>query len=265
MLDAPIRAASAPEAKPFDPAIARRVLAARASAPQRPVLETKHGQAYDHLDFGCELKFVDGGDGQAGTIDGYASVFNIMDRGGDIVLPGAFKATLADWRKRKAQPPMLWYHDPSCPIGVWTELEEDEKGLRVKGEFIADIPQAAIVRAAMRAGAVKGLSIGYRSLDDEIDRTTGARRLKKVDLWEISPVTFPMLPEAQASAKGDFDPRALERALRADLNLSSADAVKAVAIVKQHLRDGGGQAEPAPRDGKADLLMSLRKASASLR
>lgn len=256
---APRPASASPERKPLG---VRYPVAARASAPRAP--ETKHGRAaIDSLDFACELKFA--GEEGAGTVEGYASVFNIMDRGGDIVLPGAFKASLADWRKRKAQPPMLWYHDPACPIGVWTELEEDEKGLRVAGEFIAGVPQADVVRALMKAGAVKGLSIGYQTVKDEIDRKTGARYLKQVDLWEISACTFPMLPEAQASAKGDLDPRALERALRDEMNLSSADAVKAVALFKKHLRDGGGQPEQAARDGAPDLLMSLRKAAQALR
>jgi hypothetical protein len=219
----------------------------------------------DRLGFDCEIKLA-GDEATTGTIEGYASVFNVMDRGGDIVMPGAFKATLADWRRRKSMPPMLWYHDPTCPIGVWSELEEDEKGLKVKGELILDVPQASVVRSVMRAGAVKGLSIGYRCGDHEIDRTTGARKIKKLDLFEISPVTFPMLPEAQITGiKGDFNPRELERMLRADANLSSADAVKAVAIFKKHLRDGGGQPEPGTRDGGPDMLMSLRKASAALR
>jgi HK97 family phage prohead protease len=128
-------------------------------------------------------------------------MFNLLDRGGDIVLPGAFKASLADWRKRKAQPPMLWQHDPYTPVGVWTELAEDEKGLKVTGELILDVPQAAAARALCLAGAVKGLSIGYRTIDYEIDRKTGVRKLKKLELWEVSLVTFPMLPEAQISGR----------------------------------------------------------------
>ena len=114
------------------------------------------------------------------------------------------------------------------------------------------------------AGAVKGLSIGYRTQDYEIDRTTGVRRLKKVDLWEISLVTFPMLPEAQISSVKSFDPRALEADLRRDANLSSAAAVKAIAVIKQHLRDGGAPSEPDSRDGVKDLLMSLRRAGTAL-
>lgn len=211
----------------------------------------------DRLAFDIEFKLADGD--TDGVVEGYGSVFGLLDRGGDIVMPGAFKASLADWRKRKALPPMLWQHDPWQPVGVWEEAAEDEKGLRLKGRLALDVPQAAAARALIKIGAVKGLSIGYRCQDHEIDRNTGARRLKKVDLWEISLVTFAMLPEAQISGIKSLDPRALEAELRQQCNLSSAAAVKAVAIVKQHLRDGGVSPEPDARDGVKDALMSLRR------
>jgi len=218
----------------------------------------------DRLAFDCEVKLA-GDDAAAGTVDGYGSVFGLLDRGGDIVMPGAFKASLAEWRRRKAMPPMLWQHDPSMPLGVWSDIAEDEKGLRIKGQLVMDVPQAAAARALIAAGAVKGLSIGYRTIDADVNRQTGARHLKKVDLWEVSLVTFPMLPEATITGiKQDIDPRELERALRAELSLSSADAVKAVAIVKKHLRDGGDGGHD-PRDGAKDVLMSLRKAASALR
>lgn len=219
----------------------------------------------DRLDFDLEIKLA-GNDGTAaGTIDGYGSVFGLVDRGGDIVQPGAFKASLADWRKRKSLPPMLWQHDPWQPIGVWTDLVEDEKGLKVSGQLVLDVPAAAQARALIQAGAVKGLSIGYSTKDYEIDKTTGVRLLKKVDLWEISLVTFPMLPEATIDAVKSIDARALESELRRECNLSSASAVKAVAIMKKHLRDAGDPPEPDCRDGMKDVLMSLRRANEALR
>lgn len=217
----------------------------------------------DRLAFDLDVKFAGDGSGE-GAIEGYGSVFGLLDRGGDIMLPGAFKASLAEWRKKKSFPPMLWQHDPWTPVGVWTDLVEDDKGLKVYGQLVLEVGQAKDARALIQAGAVKGLSIGYRTVDYDIDRNTGARRLKKVELWEISLVTFPMLPEAQISGMKSIDPRALENELRRDCNLSSAAAVKAVAIVKRHLRDGGGEPEQEPRDGMKDLLMSLRKAATPL-
>lgn len=218
----------------------------------------------DRLDFDLDVKLA-GNDSAKGTIEGYGSVFGLVDRGGDIVMPGAFAKSLADWSTKGALPPMLWQHDPYQPIGIWTEASEDEKGLRLKGQLIMDVPAAATARALIAAGAVKGLSIGYKTRDYEIDRETGVRRLKQVDLWEISPVTFAMLPEAQIDSVKSIDARALEAELRRSCNLSSAAAVKAVAIVKQHLRDGGAPSLQDARDGAKDLLMSLRKAGEALR
>lgn len=216
----------------------------------------------DKIAFDCEFKFDGGSD--AGFVEGYASVFGIMDRVGDIVLPGAFKASLADWKRRKKAVPMLWNHDPDDPIGVWPEIVEDEKGLKVRGELILDVPRAAQTRSLMLKGAIGGLSIGFRTLDYEIDRTTGARRLKKLELWEISPVTFPALPEAQASVKG-FDPTELEKRLRDEGDLSRRDAKAAVSIFRKHALRDAGQSDPSPRDEATDVILAMRKAAATLR
>ena len=219
----------------------------------------------DRQAFELELKFA-GGEQQAGQITGYGAVFNNIDRGGDVVLPGAFKGSIAELKRAKSSLPMLWQHWSNEPIGVWTDLEEDEKGLKVTGQLVLEVPQAAAVRALAAAGAIKGLSIGYETLDYAIDRTSGVRSIKKAKLWEISMVTFPMNTLASIDGvKTDFDARGLERMLRQNLNLSGADAVKAVALVKQHLRDGGDQPGQDPRDGEKDLLMSLRRAGEMLR
>jgi HK97 family phage prohead protease len=215
----------------------------------------------DHLDF--EAKFVAGD--QAGTVEGYASVFGVVDRGGDVVLPGAFKATLTEWKRRDGLPPMLWQHNPSQPIGVWTELTENDKGLKVKGELILDVPLATTARALMLKGALRSLSIGYQTQKASVDKASGARQLEKIDLWEISLVTIPALPQASARVK-NFNPRLLEAALKDELDLSGADAVRAIALMKKHLREGGDPPnEPATREGAAEMLMSLRKAAEALR
>lgn len=217
----------------------------------------------DKLDFDCEFKFDDGDD--AGTVSGYASVFGILDRVGDIVLPGAFKASIADWRRRKKSVPMLWQHNPDEPIGVWSELLEDEKGLKVGGALVLDVPRAGEVRALARKGAVGGISIGFRTLDYDIDRTTGARRLKKLDLWEISLVTFPALPEAQLTGVKNFDPRELEGALRDEARLSARDAKAAVSVFRKHALRDAGPPDPSSCDGMSDVILAMRKAAETLR
>lgn len=253
---------SAPERKPASPPHRSRPAGVILQPPPR--LERKSG-ALHRLAFDCELKFDEAGD--EGTISGYASVFGLLDRGGDIVEKGAFKKTLADLRRRKALPPMLWQHDCSNPVGVWTKLEEDEKGLKVEGKLALDYQRAADARTLIKAGAIGGLSIGYLTRDSDIDRATGARHLKQVDLWEISLVTFPMLPEATITgvkAGGDFDPQEWERAFR-DEGLTNREAKLAVSVVRKQavLRDAGPTG-PTLRDG-AGMLMSLRKAAAAFR
>lgn len=252
----------APQSKPSPPpAAAEPARSTALRAPERKS-ETKHlGQ----LDFECELKFTDEGD-EAGVISGYASKFDLLDRGGDIVKPGAFKASIADWKKRKAMPPILWQHDPYSPIGIWTDMKEDDVGLLVTGQLLMDIPQAGICRTLIKAKAVRGLSIGYETLDSDYDRQTGVRLLKKVNLWEISPVTFPMLPEALiAGVKGDFEPRLLERMLRDEAGLSNSEAKAAVSVFRKHALRDAGDPDAAARDERVEMLKTLRKATQALR
>lgn len=130
-----------------------------------------------------------------GTFAGYASLFNREDMGHDIVLPGAFRESLT--MRGPAGIKMLFQHNPSEPIGVWDHITEDARGLYVRGRLMLDVARAREVRSLMRAGALDGLSIGFRALRGRRDAKTGIRRLEKVDLWEISIVTFPLLPEAR--------------------------------------------------------------------
>lgn len=133
-----------------------------------------------------------------GTFHGYASVFGKVDLGRDVVVPGAFADSLAT---RGAQGiKLLFQHDPNQPIGVWLELIEDARGLFARGRLMPEVTRAREVLSLMRAGALDGLSIGFRTVIGRRDPRTGVRRLEKIDLWEISVVTFPMLPEARVSA-----------------------------------------------------------------
>ena len=95
---------------------------------------------------------------------------------------------------------MLFQHNPSEPIGVWDEIREDAKGLYVRGRLTTAVAKAREVLALMRAGALDGLSIGFKAVKARRDARSGVRRLEKVDLWEISVVTFPMLPGARVEA-----------------------------------------------------------------
>lgn len=132
-----------------------------------------------------------------GTFTGYASLFGKADLGRDMVMPGAFRASLM--RRGAGGVRMLYQHDPAEPIGAWLEISEDARGLFVKGRLTAGVARASEVLSLMRAGALDGLSIGYRTVRGRTDARTGIRHLLEIDLWEISVVTFPMLPGARVA------------------------------------------------------------------
>jgi HK97 family phage prohead protease len=130
-----------------------------------------------------------------GVFEGYASVFGVVDQGFDIVQRGAFLKSLSGGRKVK----MLWQHDQSQPIGVWDEIKEDERGLKVRGRVLKEVQKGAEAQALLKAGALDSMSIGYRTVEATEEADGRVRKLLEVDLFEISLVTFPMLPEAMVT------------------------------------------------------------------
>ena len=136
------------------------------------------------------------------NVEGYASLFGRRDQGGDVVQAGAYAASLKRLADSGRRVKMLWQHDPAQPIGVWDAVCEDATGLYVKGRILTEVERGREAVALLAAGAIDGLSIGYRTLRAERDGR-GQRLLAELELWEVSLVTFPMLPEARISAKGD--------------------------------------------------------------
>lgn len=133
-------------------------------------------------------------------IKGYASLFGVPDQGGDVVLPGAYGTSLKALRDSGRQVKMLWQHDPAQPIGVWDKVQEDDRGLHVEGRLLTEVTRGREAAALLEAGAIDGLSIGYRTRRSEKDGK-GRRLLAELELWEVSLVTFPMLPQARVQAK----------------------------------------------------------------
>ncbi|MBS8258741.1 HK97 family phage prohead protease [Roseibium polysiphoniae] len=133
------------------------------------------------------------------VITGYASLFGQRDGAGDLVRRGAFARSLA--RRRASGVAMLWQHDPAKPIGVWTNLAEDARGLRVTGRLLPDVALSREAAALVAAGALSGLSIGFRALKTAggVGRRAGqpTRTLVEIDLWEVSLVTFPQVEGAR--------------------------------------------------------------------
>lgn len=182
----------------------------------------------------CERKFVDmaiDAVDRDGTFSGYASLFGKVDLARDVVEPGAFARALRE--RGAAGVRMLFQHDPAEPIGTWLELREDERGLFVRGWLARGVERAREVLELMRAGALDGLSIGFRTVKARKEPRTGLRRIVEADLWEISVVTFPMLPEARIrsiKAAGALPTvRQFERWLTRDAKLTRGEARTVIA------------------------------------
>jgi len=129
-----------------------------------------------------------------GRFEGYASVFNTVDRGNDLILPGAFRRSLSD--RGVGGVKLLWQHDPKEPVGVLDDIFEDHRGLFIRGRLILDVARAREAYRLLSAGALDGLSIGFHTLQSD-QGTDGVRTLGEVDLWEVSLVTFPMNEQAR--------------------------------------------------------------------
>ncbi len=128
-------------------------------------------------------------------ISGYASLFWTRDLNDDVTAAGAFADSLA--RTGAAGVRMLCQHDGDHPVGVWDEIVEDARGLFVRGRILDITPQGRLCAALVRAGAMDGLSIGFRAARARPDESGRLRVLTQVELWEVSIVTFPMLPGAR--------------------------------------------------------------------
>jgi HK97 family phage prohead protease len=196
-----------------------------------------------------------------GEFEGHGSIFGNEDLGGDVVMPGAFKRTLAKHRKSGSLPQMFWMHDPSRVPGKWLSMSEDDDGLKVKG-VLADTPLGNEIRTLLQMDAVKGLSIGYSVTDDDWDKD-GRRLLKDVELWEVSVVSLPMNPLAQVahaksqlSAIGEYvpTPREFEQSLR-DVGCSQRVAKR---ILSKVYEDEERDVPPEPEGKERDVLGALK-------
>jgi HK97 family phage prohead protease len=155
-----------------------------------------------------------------GEIAGYASVFNLVDGYGDVVVNGAFKKAIADFIIGK-KPKLLWQHDVNSPIGVIDEIHEDNYGLFVKGRLLLEIPKAKEVYFLLKNRAIDGLSIGYKIKNNYF--RNNQQYLTDIDLLEISIVTFPACAEATVDEIKSNDGilqkiRAISKKIRGKIN-----------------------------------------------
>lgn len=208
------------------------------------------------LDVGFELKAI----GADGTVEGYGSVFGVRDNYDDVIAKGAFIQSLKDHKAAGTMPAMLWQHDADKPIGVWTEMVEDEKGLRIKGQLAMETVKGKEAHALLKMGALNGLSIGFMSKEWAYDRDTEVRTLTAIDLWEVSLVTFPANEKARVTNVKSADelqaPKDAEKVLR-DAGFSKSDAT---AFVSRVMRMG-----EVRRDSVDSTVAAMKSADRLLR
>lgn len=167
----------------------------------------------DYLDIPFQIKAVS----PDGLFSGYGSVFNVVDSYQEVVTAGAFADSL-----KSRMPSLLWQHRSGEPIGVYTQVREDNVGLHVDGKLALKTARGAEAYELLKMGAISGLSIGFVTREDSYDKVTGIRTLKKVDLWEVSLVTFPANDAARISG------------------VKSIESINTLAAAESFLRDAGG-------------------------
>lgn len=207
-----------------------------------------------------------------GTFSGYGSVFDNVDAYGDVVAKGAFAKSLAAWKAKGKLPAMLWQHDAHEPIGVWTKMAEDDHGLYVEGRILIEAGETERrVLAHMKAGSISGLSIGFDQPDGgySYDSQKGTFLLTEIDLWEVSPVTFPANEMAQVDAVKaalGLGPKHVERLLReAGFSRSQAKGLLArgyegLSDLREAEDDGLAEVKAAQVDKALKAIRALRDA-----
>lgn len=159
---------------------------------------------------------------ESGSFIGLGSVYGNIDSDNEIIAPGCFAESVAKAMASGEMPPVLWQHRSGEPVGIYQKLIDHPTGLEVHGKLAEKVQRAIEARELMQMKAVKGLSVGFMSRGDSIDRATGIRTITKGDLWECSIVTFPANAEARISA------------------VKSVEDLNSLASVERYLRDAGG-------------------------
>ena len=214
------------------------------------IFDVKGRPAQSYLDVPFEIKEVN----EDGSFVGYGSTFGGKpDSYGDIVESGAFADTITKGGRNRTGIALLWQHNPDQPVGVWTSLVEDKKGLKAEGLLAMKTQKGAEAYELMKMKAVGGLSIGYSSMVEEYDKVAKVRRIKQAELWEISIVTFPANINARITVVKSIEsastPRELEAALR-EAGLSRTEALCAVSKMK-----GLREVRPERRDAATQRLL----------
>lgn len=197
-----------------------------------------------------------------GTFEGYGSVFGVKDSYNDIVVKGAFVESLDAHRKSGTMPALLWQHNSDEPIGVYTEMREDDLGLYVKGQLALKTQRGAEAHELLKMKAISGMSIGYSVQDYSYEKETGITTLSKLKLYETSLVTFPANTSARVSAVKSIEEMKnlgdAEARLR-DAGFSRTEATAFVSRVKRL-----GQGDPDGDNEVKALLKAVQRRNEAL-
>ncbi len=230
--------------------------------------------------FDFEMKALD----TKGVFSGYGSVFDVIDSYREVVAPGAFAKSLAKWKGKDRLPPMLYQHRAAEPIGAFTDMREDKKGLYVEGQLLVDdIQRAREVYALLKAKALSGMSIGFNVMPDgeEYDSRAGIYKLTELELWEVSIVTFPANEAANVesvkanaqfieriracTARGELPSvRDFEDAMREVFAFSKQDATAIASLSIGKLRREAASKDATPAELLASVTLALTAAATEL-
>ena len=190
----------------------------------------------DVLDLECDYKGIDTDDD--GSFEGYASVFNNKDLGNDVIKQGAFSKSI--YTKKPKQIKLLYQHKTDEPIGVIDSLEEDKRGLKIKGRLAMGTQKGKEVYELMKMGALDSMSIGYKLMPEDYKYSDKLKKrtITNLDLMEISMVTFPMNPKAK-----------ITKVKLAEMNVRE---------IEEHLRDAGCESVAVAKHTAQVLYKSYR-------
>lgn len=200
------------------------------------------------LDLFCEVKEVQ----DDGTFHGIASVYGVEDLGGDVIDKGAFKKTLSE----NPIVPILWQHKSESVIGEGV-LKEHQGKILIDAKLDMEDDEAVKAHRKLKRGLIKGLSIGFQTVKSTWEDVEGrmVRHIGELKLWEVSVVTFPMLPAAQVTrVKSDDRLSALEAtvsALQARLTAASTTPTQGAG------NEGEGAASQTQTPGEAHSVVTL--------
>lgn len=218
----------------------------------------------DYLGGVLEIKSSDVSD--SGLFKGYGSTFGNVDLGGDVCVEGCFDRTMKELKGRDEMPAMFASHDSREPIGEWTHMETNKKGLYLEGKLWLGkgIPKAEQHYLQMKSKGPKGLSIGYMTQKSTPGKKPGVRELHDVDLLEVSPTPFPMNPKARVTGVKSalaglttITVRDAERILR-DAGLDDGEAKHLLSCLKAGI-DAEREAEREVIEAMKNLNTTIRK------